>query len=78
MTAFLLASEFVPRRSPMDGRVDRRSVLLALGELLRSEVDLDILLRRVVDRTALPVAERRTGRQPPRPLPERGKNNPGR
>ena len=35
----------------MDGRVDRRSVLLALGELLRSEVDLDILLRRVVDLT---------------------------
>ena len=41
-------------------------------------VHSSFVLRRVVDRTALPVAERRTGRQPPRPLPERGKNNPGR
>ena len=31
------------------GAVDRRSVLLALLELIRTEVDLDTLLRRVVD-----------------------------
>jgi Nif-specific regulatory protein len=36
----------------VDGRVDRRSVLLALGELLRTEVELDLLLRRVVDLVA--------------------------
>ena len=31
------------------GTLDRRSVLMALLELIRTEVDLDTLLRRVVD-----------------------------
>jgi hypothetical protein len=39
-------SNFALRRV---GRLDRRSVLMALLELMRTEVDLDTLLRRVVD-----------------------------
>ncbi|MCS6912701.1 MAG: sigma-54-dependent Fis family transcriptional regulator [Myxococcales bacterium] len=50
MTGFLLSCPAVARRLYA---VDRRSVLVALGELLRSEVDLDQLLRRVVDLLAL-------------------------
>jgi transcriptional regulator with GAF, ATPase, and Fis domain len=49
VSAFLLTSEFVARRRSGEAQVDRRSVLLALGELLRTEVELDQLLRRVVD-----------------------------
>ncbi len=60
MSGFLipyLAMPRVPRSTLPDdtalaaqtGLVDRRSVLLALLELIRTEVDLDTLLRRVVD-----------------------------
>ncbi|MBA3547063.1 MAG: sigma 54-interacting transcriptional regulator [Nannocystis sp.] len=38
-----------PARAPAGPRVDRDSVLIAVGELVRREVDLDALLRQVID-----------------------------
>ena len=63
MTGFLLPLQGMPKDNRLaagapkdgadegiiDGSSDRRSVLLALLELVRTEVDLDSLLRRVVD-----------------------------
>ena len=58
MNGFLIPFVAMPKQSRlahqsesdrMSGGVDRRSVLLALLELIRTEVDLDTLLRRVVD-----------------------------
>ncbi len=52
MSPFLLVSAAMARPGSQDPRAAdtrRRSVLLALGELLRTEVELDVLLRRVID-----------------------------
>ena len=43
------ASKDAAEEGIFDGTSDRRSVLLALLDLVRTEVDLDSLLRRVVD-----------------------------
>jgi len=43
------AAPHKPARAPARPRVDRDSVLIAVGELVRREVDLDALLRQVID-----------------------------